>query len=563
MTTTKQEPGVLGEAAAPLGVTRWVDASGQALEHFDLDRMPGRFKLIFCFQDACPGCHATGFPALARVVDAFRGSDFVGFAAVQTVFEDFGSNTWERMLANHSRYALGIPFGHDAGDEQDGAGSELMRRYRNGGTPWFILIDPDGRVVYNHFRIDADKLVTFLKRLENEPAAPEPGPDMLTWKGVIQLVETGNPTPPRRVERSEAEWAQQLTPEQFRITRLKGTERAHSSSMCTLFSPGIYRCVCCGTELFDASTKYDSRSGWPSFTQAIAPGLVGYHGDNSHGMVRVETTCNVWRRPPGSRVSRRTQAQRSALLHQRPGTGESMSSEKVGFAGSSQGLLVGVLERPDHAPLQALAVFAHCFTCGKNSLAATRISRALAQQGIATLRFDFTGLGESEGDFGRGGFSSSVADIVAAVHWMQSTIGMPALLVGHSLGGRRPSRRLPASTAYGRFARWAHPRRPTMCFVTSVRPSPKRMGRSRSTWAAGRSGSRRPSLKSSRPKPTRTRSRGFARPCWLCTRQVTRWWTSARHRTCSRRPDILRVSSAWTMRTICSRARPMRSMRLT
>ena len=124
------------------------------------------------------------------------GSDFVGFAAVQTVFGDFGSNTWERMLANHSRYALGIPFGHDAGDEQDGAGSELMRRYRNGGTPWFILIDPDGRVVYNHFRIDADKLVTFLKRLENEPAAPEPGPDMLTWKGVIQLVETGNPTPP-------------------------------------------------------------------------------------------------------------------------------------------------------------------------------------------------------------------------------------------------------------------------------------------------------------------------------------------------------------------------------
>ncbi|UJQ39314.1 lysophospholipase (plasmid) [Aeromonas caviae] len=167
-----------------------------------------------------------------------------------------------------------------------------------------------------------------------------------------------------------------------------------------------------------------------------------------------------------------------------------MSSEKVGFAGSSQGLLVGVLERPDHAPLQALAVFAHCFTCGKNSLAATRISRALAQQGIATLRFDFTGLGENEGDFGRGGFSSSVADIVAAVHWMQSTIGMPALLVGHSLGGRRPSRRLPASTAYGRFARWAHPRRPTMCFVTSVRPSPKRMGRAGSSLAGWISRSR-------------------------------------------------------------------------
>jgi methionine-R-sulfoxide reductase len=269
-----------------------VDASGQALEHFDLDRMPGRFKLIFCFQDACPGCHATGFPALARVVDAFRERLRRVRRSPDRVrglrFEHLGAHAGQSLplRAGHS-------FGHDAGDEQDGAGSELMRRYRNGGTPWFILIDPDGRVVYNHFRIDADKLVTFLKRLENEPAAPEPGPDMLTWKGVIQLVETGNPTPPRRVERSEAEWAQQLTPEQFRITRLKGTERAHSSSMCTLFSPGIYRCVCCGTELFDASTKYDSRSGWPSFTQAIAPGLVGYHGDNSHGMVRVETTCNV------------------------------------------------------------------------------------------------------------------------------------------------------------------------------------------------------------------------------------------------------------------------------
>ncbi len=112
-----------------------------------------------------------------------------------------------------------------------------------------------------------------------------------------------------------------------------------------------------------------------------------------------------------------------------------MSSEKVTFAGSSQHPLAGVLERPDHGPVRAYAVFAHCFTCSKNSLAATRISRALAQHGIATLRFDFTGLGDSEGDFGRGGFSSNVSDIVAAVDWMQSTVGAPTLLVGHSLGG--------------------------------------------------------------------------------------------------------------------------------
>ncbi len=137
MTTTKQEPGVLGEAAAPLGVTRWVDASGQALEHFDLDRMPGRFKLIFCFQDACPGCRCD------RLSGACPGGRRVSGERLRRVrrspdrvrglrFEHLGAHAGQSP-----RYALGIPFGHDAGDEQDGAGSELMRRYRNGGTPWF------------------------------------------------------------------------------------------------------------------------------------------------------------------------------------------------------------------------------------------------------------------------------------------------------------------------------------------------------------------------------------------------------------------------------------------
>jgi methionine-R-sulfoxide reductase len=63
--------------------------------------------------------------------------------------------------------------------------------------------------------------------------------------------------------------------------------------MCGLFEPGRYACVCCGTELFDASNKFDSRSGWPSFTQAVTPDVVAYHADHSHGMTRVETTCNV------------------------------------------------------------------------------------------------------------------------------------------------------------------------------------------------------------------------------------------------------------------------------
>jgi len=286
------QAGIMGQPAPELGVTHWIDAAGQPLPSHGLDKMPGAYKLIFCFQDACPGCHLTGFPSLTQIVEAFRGSIFVSFAAVQTVFEDFDANTVGRIATNQLKYALAIPFGHDAGGEE-GAGSVLMQRYRNGGTPWFIVVDPEGQVVYNEFRIDADKLIAFLKRAESAPPAPKPDANILTWRGVLQHARGTNPAPPRRLELSAAQWRERLTPEQFQVARLKGTERAHSSPMCALFEPGVYSCVCCGTELFDASTKFESKSGWPSFTQALAPGLVAYHDDSSHGMTRIETTCNV------------------------------------------------------------------------------------------------------------------------------------------------------------------------------------------------------------------------------------------------------------------------------
>ena len=284
--------GILDQQAPELGVTRWVDGAGQPLAEYGLQQMPGLYKLIFCFQDACPGCHLTGFPSLVHLVDALRESRTVSFAAVQTAFENFDDNTYERMLAAQRRYALTIPFGHDAGDGRPGAGSVLMKRFNTGGTPWFILVDPTGVVVYNQFRIDADKLITALKRAEAAPA-PQADADTLTWPGVIQLVRNGNPAPPRRVELSDAEWRERLTPEQYRIARQSGTEPAHSADMCTLFEPGLYKCACCGTELFDASTKFASKSGWPSFTQAVAPDVVAYIGDDSHGVRRVETLCNV------------------------------------------------------------------------------------------------------------------------------------------------------------------------------------------------------------------------------------------------------------------------------
>ena len=116
---------------------------------------------------------------------------------------------------------------------------------------------------------------------------------MLTWKEVLERAKHGNPTPPRRLERSDAEWQAQLTPEQYYVTRQHGTERAFSSEMCSRFEPGRYACICCGTLLFDATTKFESGTGWPSFGQPATPDVVAYTGDHSYGMVRIEATCSV------------------------------------------------------------------------------------------------------------------------------------------------------------------------------------------------------------------------------------------------------------------------------
>ncbi len=116
---------------------------------------------------------------------------------------------------------------------------------------------------------------------------------MLDWKEVMSRSRHGNPAPDRRVERSESEWQAQLSEDQYRVTRQAGTERPFSSEMCAIFEPGIYRCVCCGNELFDASLKFDSHSGWPSFTQPIRDNAVAYRLDETHGMIRIETVCNV------------------------------------------------------------------------------------------------------------------------------------------------------------------------------------------------------------------------------------------------------------------------------
>ena len=115
----------------------------------------------------------------------------------------------------------------------------------------------------------------------------------MNWSDVLSFADNGNLAPDKRVNKSEAEWRVLLSPEVFHITRLKGTELAHSSELYNLFSKGIYSCVCCETELFDSLEKFQSGTGWPSFTEPVKPNVVAYHADNNYGMRRVETLCNT------------------------------------------------------------------------------------------------------------------------------------------------------------------------------------------------------------------------------------------------------------------------------
>lgn len=115
----------------------------------------------------------------------------------------------------------------------------------------------------------------------------------MTWKEVLMVAAKGNLTPDKRVVKSDSEWQQLLTPEQFYVTRKKGTERAFTGEYCEAHEPGLYACRCCDTPLFDSRQKFESGTGWPSFTIPVKENVIKYEDDSSFGMHRVEVMCNV------------------------------------------------------------------------------------------------------------------------------------------------------------------------------------------------------------------------------------------------------------------------------
>ena len=129
-----------------------------------LSDFKGKFKVLYCFQSWCPGCHSKGLPDLKKMVDTLKENDNVTFLAIQTVFEGHDANTYNNMVATQKQYELEIPFGHDAGND-DISRSNVMTNYDTGGTPWYIFIDKHDNVVFSDFHLNSDAAIEFLKTL--------------------------------------------------------------------------------------------------------------------------------------------------------------------------------------------------------------------------------------------------------------------------------------------------------------------------------------------------------------------------------------------------------------
>ncbi len=157
--------GIVGRQAPELKVSQWIDGKGKPTT-FKLSDHKGKFVFLEFWQAWCPGCHKHGFPTLKKLVDEFKDSEYFVPVAIQTTFEGFSVNNAKQMRAIQMRYDLDIIFGHDEGSEEEHP--HTMRSYRSGGTPWAVLISPDGEVLFNDFNINLEGAIAFLKKAIEE-----------------------------------------------------------------------------------------------------------------------------------------------------------------------------------------------------------------------------------------------------------------------------------------------------------------------------------------------------------------------------------------------------------
>jgi thiol-disulfide isomerase/thioredoxin len=154
--------GIVGQTAPEPRAEFWIDADGRPTR-FSLAAQRGKWVHLKFWQSWCPGCHAHGFTALVKLAAAFAGEPRVVNVALQTVFEGFGSNGADKVRHTQQRYRLPILFGHDPGNGPRAPAGGTMARFRSGGTPWHVVVDPKGVVVFDGFSIDADRAIATIR----------------------------------------------------------------------------------------------------------------------------------------------------------------------------------------------------------------------------------------------------------------------------------------------------------------------------------------------------------------------------------------------------------------
>jgi peptide-methionine (R)-S-oxide reductase len=267
--------GIVGEPAPELRVDVWL-SNVDADHGLRLADIAEPLIYLYNFQSWCPGCHSHGFPTMSTVkehLEATGQAEKVKFIAIQTVFEGHDANTAHAAVDSLARHRLtDVALGHDSGHPPT-----VMADYRTGGTPWTVIIGPDRTVLSDGFQIDANAAIELI---ETTLAATE---------------QADEPTHPEREDTmsnpTSDDLRGRLTNEQYEVTQNGGTERAFTGQYWDTKDPGVYECVVCGTALFDSDAKFDSGTGWPSFSASLGDERVARIEDRAHGMVRTEARC--------------------------------------------------------------------------------------------------------------------------------------------------------------------------------------------------------------------------------------------------------------------------------
>lgn len=155
-----------GKMAPEFGNLVWFDKVGRPIKKAPtLKSARGKVIYLHFFQSWCPGCLSSGLPTIKEVSEHYSDNSKALFYAIQTVFEGFGSNTVKKVLSIKQRFKLNIPMAHDDGSREGLKKSIMMYKYRSRGTPWTVIIDPAGKVVFDGFHITAKAASTIIDQL--------------------------------------------------------------------------------------------------------------------------------------------------------------------------------------------------------------------------------------------------------------------------------------------------------------------------------------------------------------------------------------------------------------